>query len=77
LNLTTGLNSFFDHTRYHCILQITQFYVLQLLITIFLNSVTQYLKEDHGSGGGDEDVTMWQPYASLALSSGCLVGNAQ
>jgi hypothetical protein len=77
LNLTTDLNSFFYYARYHCSLQTTRFYVLQLLITTFQNSVTQYLKVDHDSDGGDEDVTVWQPYVSLALSSGCPVGNAQ
>jgi hypothetical protein len=76
LKSTTGLNSFFDHTRYHCILKITQCCILKLLITIFLNSVTQCLMVDRGSDGG-EDVTVWQPYVSLVLSSGCLAGNAQ
>lgn len=66
----------FHCNRHHYILQITHFYILQLLITIFQNNVIRCWKVDRDCDG-DVDVTGWQPCVILGLSSGCLVGNAQ
>ena len=66
----------FHCNRHHYILQITHFYILQLLITIFQNNVIQCQKVDRG-WNGDVGVTGWQPCVSLGPSSGCLVGNVR